>query len=329
MLTLIEKLIEGMDLTTQESEAAIHEILKGANPHQTAAFLALLRAKGETAEELLGMAQAMQGFMIPVSLGYPVLDIVGTGGDKANTINISTGASILAASCGVKIAKHGSRSASSLCGSADVLEALGVRFSSTPEEVSQQIAEMGFAFLFAPHFHPAMKEIKQIRSGLGLRTAFNVLGPILNPAGAEYQLIGVSHPELLELVAAVLQRLGTKRSLVFHGCGLDELSCMGPAQVLDVTAEGIRKFTLDPEALGLKKCSLEDLQGGDAKENAQKLQRLLKGEEEGAADTLILNAAVAIHLYGLAPSIEEGIVIARENLKNGNAYRLLERLQHA
>ncbi len=327
--TCLEKLIDGSDLSIEESQTVIREILRDAHPYQVAAFLALLRAKGETASELFGMALAMRERMIRVPIDYPTLDIVGTGGDGAHTINISTGASILAASCGVKIAKHGNRSVSSLCGSADVLEALGVNIHLAPEAIAERVDQTGFGFLYAPLFHPAMKKMREIRSKLGLRTAFHLLGPILNPAGAAYQMIGVSDPQFLHPVADVLLKLGTVRSFVFHGSGLDELSCVGAAHVLEVTPEGIQRLTLDPEALGLQRCSLEDLKGGTAQENAARLQSMFRGEKDAAAGTLILNAAAALHLYGIASSIEEGIATARENLNQGKAHALLEKLQHA
>lgn len=322
----IEKLIQREDLTPDEAENAIVEIVRQGNEHQAAAFLVLLRAKGETADEISGLVNGMKHFMIPVKADSPVLDIVGTGGDGAKTVNISTGASLLAASCGVKIGKHGNRSVSSLCGSADVLKEMGIAVGLSSEKVKENIEEKGFGFMFAPKYHPAMKRLVPVRQALKLRTAFNLLGPLLNPAKAEYQMIGVYDEKLLELMAGVLFKLGTKRSFIFHGCGLDELSCAGPSKVIEVTEKGLRHFTIDPNEFGLPKCSVEDLKGGDAKVNGKILRDVFKGKEGPVADTLVLNAGVAIYLYGLAETIQQGIDQARQSLKSGKALEFLENL---
>lgn len=320
----IEKLIDKRDLSQEESSAAMREIFHNADPHQISAFLVLMRAKGETLEELIGIVEAMRHLMIPVRCSSPVLDIVGTGGDGAKTVNISTGSSLLAASCGVKIAKHGNRSVSSLCGAADVLEVLGVEVSSSPEEVAASIERVGIGFMFAPRFHPALQTLAPIRKGLKIRTFFNIIGPLLNPASAQYQMIGVFHEELLDLVAQALYRLGTKHALVFHGCGLDELSCVGPARALEVTPKGMTPHIIDPQKLGLPLCSLEDLRGGNAQHNAALLLAAFGGKEGPIANTLALNAGVALFLYGLVSSYEEGIQLALKKLKEGAPLQLLK-----
>ena len=319
----IEKLINRENLTISEAEAAIEVILNGADPHQIAAFLVLLRAKKETADEILGIVKGMQKRMIELNISLPVLDIVGTGGDGANTINISTGAAILAASCGVKIAKHGNRAVSSQCGSADVLEALGVNINLSPAKIAQCIEKVGIGFCFAPNFHPAMKVIRDIRKNLSVPTCFNILGPLLNPARAKYLLIGVFNEELMNLMAEVILNIGIKKALVFCGNGLDELSCVGCAKVLEVTPSGIKSLILDPEVFGLARCTVEDLKGGTAKENAAILQDVFKGKIGPVANTLIFNAAVALYTCGIAISIEQAILHVKKSINDGKALELL------
>ncbi len=319
----IEKLIVRKDLTQEESSLCVHEICSDANFAQSAAFLALMRAKGETVEELYGSVDAMRSLMVRVSVSYPVLDIVGTGGDGMHTLNISTASAILAASCGVKVAKHGSRSSSSMTGSADVLEALGVNIDQTPEGVQSQIEKLGIAFMYAPNYHPAMKQLKQLRKDLSTRTFFNILGPLLNPANAQHLMLGVFSENLLETVAALLSQLGTKRSLVFHGSGLDEISCLGPSRVIEVAKGEMRSFILDPQDYGLKLCEKEELQGKDAQYNAKKMIEAFEGVESGFADTIVLNAGIACYLYGIAESYQEGIDLAKTALKEKRALHLL------
>jgi anthranilate phosphoribosyltransferase len=321
----IEKLLVQENLSIEESKSAIHEILASANSYQTAAFLMLMRAKGETVDELFGIIEGMRNLMVRVSVNCPVLDIVGTGGDGAHTLNISTASAILAASCGVKIAKHGNRSVSSLCGSADVLDILGVNIQATPEQIRRSIEEMGIGFMFAPQFHPTMQHLKEVRKGLGTRTLFNIIAPLLNPAEAQHLMLGVYHEDLLEIAAALLVRLNSSRSLVFHGCGLDELSCIGPSKVIEVSEKGVRRFILDPIEFGLNYCSLEDLKGKDARYNADKILEVFNGKDNPFADTIALNAGVAIYLYGKTASIMEGITIAKAHLKEKKAEELLVR----
>lgn len=318
----IEKLLIRENLSQEESEGSIREVLNGANSHQTAAFLMLMRAKGETVEELHGILDAMRSAMIRVRVSSPVLDIVGTGGDGMHTLNISTASAILAASCGVKIAKHGNRSVSSLAGSADVLEALRINIHMPPHQIASSIEEIGIGFMFAPNFHPALKTLKEIRKNLGTRTLFNILGPMLSPASAEHLMLGVFSEDLLEIVAELLSRLNQRRSFVFHGCGLDELSCVGPSKVIEVAKGEMRSFLLDPLEFGLKRCSIEELRGKDVQYNAKKIIEALEGVESAFADTIAFNAGVACYLYGIVDSIQEGIDLAKTQLKEKKALNL-------
>jgi len=320
---VLEKLLNSQNLTFTESRLAIDEILTDADPHQTAAFLALMRAKGESVEELSGVIAAMRSCMTQVPLSCPVLDIVGTGGDGAHTVNISTGAAILAAACGVKVAKHGNRSVSSQSGSADVLEALGIEIHKKPDEIKALIEEIGISFIFAPDYHPAMLKIKEVRKRLKVRTLFNLIGPLLNPASPDYLMIGVADPQHLKTIAQILLSQNVKRALVFHGAGLDELTTIGPAEILEVSEEGIKAFHLDPQELGFAPCAVDDLKGADAKTNAQLLIDVLSGKAGPIADTLILNAAVAVYLYGIAPTVKQAVQTVKECIQNNKAIEQL------
>lgn len=321
----IEQLMNRQHLSAQQSQAAIGHILTSPNRSQIAAFLALLRAKNETSQEIFGIANAMRASMVSVPVKKPVLDIVGTGGDGAHTVNISTGASILAASCGVPVAKHGNRSVSSRCGSADVLEALGINIQLGAEDVAACIEAVGIGFCFAPLFHPAMKHLKEIRTELGVATTFNIMGPLLNPARAEYCMIGVFREDLLERIADVLFHLKTKRSIVFHGAGLDEVSSLAPVKVIEISPKGQIAFELNPRDFGFATCELKDLQGGDAAENAAILRDAFEGKSSPVADTLIFNAGIALYLYGSVHSIKDGAEVARQQIESGQAKALLER----
>ena len=329
----IEKLIVGKNLSREEAMQAFVEIFNDVNPYQTSAFLSLMRAKGETPEEILGVVDAMRSSMVNLDLDFPVLDIVGTGGDCVNTINISTGAGILAASCGVKVAKHGNRSVSSKCGSADVLESLGVNIQCTPQKTAKCIEEVGFGFCFAPLFHPGLAKLKEVRKGLGIPTLFNILGPLLNPAAAEYLMIGVFNEGLVDLlsnVIAINYKLSTinciKKALVFHSSGLDELGCISPAAVIEVTPAGKKRCILDSSDYGFKRCKVEDLCGGTPDENANILKSVFDGKQGAVADTLIFNAAVALYVYGKSESIEQAVGAVKERIKNGEAGRTLKNL---
>eukprot|EP00245_Coleochaete_scutata_P008104 TRINITY_DN2410_c0_g1_i1.p1 TRINITY_DN2410_c0_g1~~TRINITY_DN2410_c0_g1_i1.p1 ORF type:complete len:364 (+),score=63.55 TRINITY_DN2410_c0_g1_i1:115-1092(+) len=307
-----------------QTEASLEALLAGSEAAQIAAFLVLLRAKGETADEIAGLARAMRRTSVLVEAGDDVLDIVGTGGDGANTVNISTGSCILAAACGAKVAKHGSRSVSSACGSADVLEALGVAVDLGPQGVARCVRETGVGFMFAPRYHPVMKIVSPVRKALKVRTAFNMLGPMLNPAQAPYALVGVFNQNTVSLMASSLQKLGMKRALVVHSEGLDEISPMGPADMLEVTQEGVRQFRVDPVDLGIPRCTIEDLRGGDKELNARLLRETLGGARGAISDALVLNAGVGLAASGVSKSVEDGVALAQEVPRSGNALRTLD-----
>lgn len=302
----MQKLIRGESLSSEETASMLLEIID--DPLKLAGFLMLLKKKGETADEILGIVQAMRGQMRTFDIDGPIVDIVGTGGDEAGTVNISTASALLAARCGAVVVKHGNRAVSSKCGSADVLEALGV-------DIHSQEMKGNFAFCFAPDYHPKIREVKEVRNALKTATVFNLIGPLLNPAGIDHLQIGVYNPDLVPKIAEVLFKLGTKRSLVYSGHGIDELSCIGRTEAQLVTETGIEPLLIDPKALGLEKCTLEDLLGADAKTNAA----LIKNPPQGLKDTLILNAGVALFLYGIASTIQEGVDIAKRKAQFQNA----------
>mmetsp|Transcript_8750 Transcript_8750/g.28878 ORF Transcript_8750/g.28878 Transcript_8750/m.28878 type:complete len:412 (-) Transcript_8750:89-1324(-) len=314
MQEVIEALVSGTDLTEEQTMSALEAVVTGGDAAQISAFLVLLRAKGETSAEVAGLARGMKNMSVKVHLkeGMKVVDIVGTGGDGIGSVNISTGASILCAAAGAKVAKHGNRSVSSLCGSADVLEALGVAVDIGPEGVARCVEEAGIGFMFAPRFHPAMAAVVPVRKALKVRTAFNILGPMLNPADAPYALVGVYGPSVSQLMAESLQRLGTKKALVVHSLGLDELTPMGIADVWEVTQDGVRQYEVEPLDFGIKRCEVEDLKGGDAQVNAQILMDTFAGQKGAVADALILNAGVALAACETAKDVPEGIAMAQE-----------------
>lgn len=249
---------------------------------------------------------------------------MGTGGDGIGSVNISTGATVIAAAAGARVAKHGNRSVSSLCGSADVLEALGVRVDLGPGGVARCIARAGVGFMFAPRYHPAMRAVVPVRRALRIRTVFNVLGPLLNPARASYALVGVYSPRISHLMADALERLGTKRALVVHSMGLDELTPLGPASIVEVSAGGKREYELDPIRLGIPRATIEDLKGGDAAMNAAILQDVFAGQQGPVADALNLNAGVALYAAGRVMNVEDGVAAAQEVQQQGRAAGVLE-----
>lgn len=325
----ISLLLAGADLGRERSRAVMGEIMRGeATPAQIGGFLVALRAKGETAEEIAGCAEAMREHVLPVRPSREdVVDVVGTGGDGARTFNISTTAAIVAAAAGAAVAKHGNRAVSSVSGSADVLEALGLRLEQPPERIAESIDRFGFGFMFAPAHHPAMRHAAPVRRELGTRTVFNLLGPLTNPAGARAGIFGVYAPELVRTVAEVLAALGARRAFVVHGAhGIDELSPAGPNAVCEVVDGAVRERTVDPLELGLPRCAPEELRGGTPEENARTARELLAGAPGGKRDAVLLNAAGAIAAAGHAADLREGLALAAEAVASGRAAERLEQL---
>lgn len=329
----IASLVAGNSLSESEATAAMDEIMTGsATPSQLGAFLVALRMKGETVDEVTGMARGMRhaGVHVPLSSHIHAVDTCGTGGDGADTFNVSTAAGLLVASLGQPVAKHGNRAASSRCGSADVLEALGVKLELGPEAVAQCIEKTGFGFMFAPTYHPAMRHVGPTRREIGVRTVFNILGPLTNPAGAQYQALGVANAALVPLMAHALLRLGCKRALVIHGMdGVDEFSLSGPTLVAEVRGESgdVVEYQVTPESVGLPERSREEIRGGDAAFNAALLRRTLSGEQTGApAEFVALNAGAALYVTGRAPSIADGVRQAQDALRAGRAVGTLDAL---
>jgi anthranilate phosphoribosyltransferase len=326
---VVAKLLDGHDLVRDEARAAMHTIMLGeATPAQIAGFLVALRAKGETADEIAGCAEAMREHMLRVHpTRKDVVDIVGTGGDGANTYNISTAAALVAAAAGAGIAKHGNRAASSASGAADVLEALDFRLELPPERIEQSIDELGFGFLFAQAHHPAMKHAAPVRRELATRTVFNVLGPLTNPAGARALVLGVYSPQLTRTLAEALVRLDADRAYVVHGAGgIDELSPCGPNLVCEVENGLVREYELDPRDLGVEPCDFSELRGGDPESNAAALRSVLAGADGGHRSAVVLNAAGGIAAAGHAEDLREGIERAREAIDSGAAAARLDEL---
>jgi anthranilate phosphoribosyltransferase len=327
---LIRKVADGQDLAPEEAHAAMTEIMEGqASPVQLASFLVALRMKGETVTEVTEFARVMREHAVRVSPSRrPLVDTCGTGGDVLKTFNVSTAAAFVAAGAGAAIAKHGNRSVSSKCGSADVLEALGIRIERSAEEVARCVDEIGIGFMFAPAFHPAMKHAMPVRRELGLRTVFNALGPLTNPAGAEAQVIGVYSASLTTLHAGVLRNLGCRRAFVVHGLdGLDELSTVGKTQVAELRDGQVSTYELAPEDLGLRRSSAEEIAGGGSQENAEMLVGVLEGRNGPRRDIVLLNAAAAIAAGGLAGTLAEGLAAAAEAVDSGAALAKLDKLR--
>ncbi len=330
MKEFIAKLVEGVHLSEDEAEQAMNLIMEGeATPAQIGSFLTALRMKGETVEEITGSARAMRAraTRVPHHQGF-VVDTCGTGGDGAGTFNISTAAAFVVAGAGVPVAKHGNRSVSSRTGSADVLEALGVNLELSPEEVGRCLDEVGIGFLFALRLHLSMKHAAAPRREMGIRTIFNILGPLTNPAGAQAQVMGVYSASLTEPVARALVRLGTKRSLVVHGAGgLDEISLSGPTVISDATAAGVVTSTIYPEDMGLERAPNAALLGGDAPYNAGVITAVLTGEKGPRRDVVLANAAAALVAAGRAVDLQAGVALAAESIDSGQAMAKLEALR--
>ena len=325
----IARVADGRDLTRDEAREVMGVVMSGeATPAQIGGLLVGLRAKGETAEEIAGFAEAMTAHVVPVTpTRAPLVDVVGTGGDGAGTFNISTTAALVAAGAGAAVAKHGNRAASSACGSADVLELLGIALEQPPERIARSIDEHGFGFMFARVHHPAMRHAAPVRQELGTRTVFNVLGPLANPAGARDGVFGVYSSSLARTFAETLAGLGARRALVVHGDGgLDELSPSGPSLVVEVDAGEIREWELDPRSLGIYPSPPAEIQGGDARANAEAVRRVLEGERSGRRDAVVLNAGAAILAAGLVDDLGEGVEAAAAALDSGAAAATLERL---
>ena len=340
IIEAIRKVVDRQDLSTEEAFAVMDEVMSGkATDAQIAAFLTALRMKGETVQELTGFARVMREKVSPVRTKARVpaamsgtdremlVDTAGTGGDASGTFNVSTATAFVVAGAGVPVAKHGNRSVSSMCGSADVVEALGVNLDLPPERVGRCIDEVGLGFCYAPLLHKAMKYVMLARREIRIRTAFNILGPLTNPAKATGQIIGVYDGRLCERMAHVLNELGTVRAFIVHGAdGLDEISNTGESIVAEVRDHQVRVSTVRPEDFGLPRCTLADLQGGSVAENAEIIRRILKGERGPKRDIVVLNAGAAIAAGGKAPDIAGGVRLALESIDSGAALQKLERL---
>jgi anthranilate phosphoribosyltransferase len=329
----IERLADRVDLTAAEAERVFDRFMDGSAPEtQMAAVLMGLRAKGVTPAEIAGGVRALQKAMVRVAAAEPavLVDTAGTGGGRVTTFNISTAAALVAAGAGVRVAKHGNRSFTSRSGSADVLEALGVRIDLTPERMSEVLEEVGIVFMFAPLLHPAMRHVGPVRRALGITTVMNVLGPLTNPAGARCQVVGVADPELLDLVVEALAELGHVRALVAHGDpGMDEISAVGATRLAELSEGKVRSLALHPEEVGVDPVRVEELRGGEPSENADIIVRVLSGERSAYRAATVLNASAAIWVGGAVESLAAGVELARESIDSGRARDALERLRSA
>jgi anthranilate phosphoribosyltransferase len=325
----IQMSLDGHDLGRERAREVMGEIMRGeATPAQIGAFLVAFRAKGETAEEIAGCAEAMREHVLPVRPKRDdLVDTAGTGGDGARTVNISTAAGIVAAAAGAAVAKHGNRAVSSASGSADVLEAMGFRLDLPADRIAQSIDELGFGFMFAPLHHPAMSHAAPVRREVATRTVFNVLGPLTNPAGARSQVVGVYAPDLVRTLAEVLAHLGARRAFVVHGAyGIDELSPAGPNLVCEVVDGSVHERTIDPAELGIARCDPDELLGGNPDENAKAIREIFRGAGGGRRDAVLLNAAGAIAAGGQAADLAEGLELARTAIDSGAATERLDEL---
>ena len=329
IVAAITAVADGRSLTRDEAREVMGVVMRGeATPAQIGGLLIGLRAKGETVDEITGFAEAMREHVLPVSpTRTPLVDVVGTGGDGAGTFNISTVAGVVAAAAGAAVAKHGNRAASSACGSADVLEELGLVLELPPERIALSIDDLGFGFMFARAHHPAMRHAAPVRQELGTRTVFNVLGPLANPAGARDGVFGVYSADLARTYAEALAGLGARRAFVVHGSGgIDELIPYAPSLVVEVVDGTIRESELDPRDLGLERSDPTELRGGSPSENADAIRRVLEGEQSGRRDAVVLNAAGALVAAGLVDDLADGIGAAARAVDSGDAGATLERI---
>ncbi len=327
----IAELVEGRNLSQEDAAQVMNEIMEGeATPAQIGAFITALRIKGETVAEITGMAQTMRSNSLKVEAevcGESLVDTAGTGGDGQDTMNVSTAAAVVAAAAGAKVAKHGNRGASSVCGSADILEASGVKVDVDPEGVKRCIEEIGIGFMFAPIFHPAMRHAVAPRREIGIRTVFNILGPLTNPASAGSQVLGVADPSYGDKMARVLGRLGTERAMVVHGeDGMDELSITGLTQVWELSGGQVNSYSITPEDAGLKPASLDDISGGSLERNLELFNSVLQGVPGPVQDVVALNAAATLMVAGKADDLRSGVSMAREAINSGAAKEKLEAL---
>jgi anthranilate phosphoribosyltransferase len=324
----IDAVASGEDLSADRAQSVLREIMSGGvDEAQTAAFLIALRTKGETVDELVGLARTMREMAARVDVpGDNLLDTAGTGGGATPTFNVSTTAALVAAAAGSRVAKHGNRSATSLCGSADVLEALGARIDLDPGAIAQCIDEVGFGFMFAPRHHQATKHVVPVRKALGVRTIFNFLGPLTNPAGATYQLLGVGDPAFVEMVAGALLQLGAKRAAVVAGAdGMDEVSIVAETVLLEVTPDGVTSHTISPERVGLERAEAPSVRGGTPDQNAAITRAVLDGEPGPRRALVVMNAGAALFVNARVPGFEEGVRLAEETIDSGAALDTLER----
>jgi anthranilate phosphoribosyltransferase/anthranilate synthase/phosphoribosyltransferase len=322
------RIAAGTDLDREAAHAAMSEVMHGrATEAQVSAFIVSMRMKGESVDEMTGFVEAMREVAVKVDVGIPVVDTVGTGGDRSGTFNISTTAGFIAAGAGVAIAKHGNRSASSKCGSADVLEALGIRIDLEPEATATLVREEGFGFFFAPLYHPSMRYAAPVRGQLGIPTVFNFLGPLANPAGATRQAVGVSDAGMAEKMIGVLKNLGSEYAFVFYGeDGLDELTTTGPSYIYRLRHGEVTHAEFTPEDFGVERGTLDDLKGGDAETNAAITRGILNGESGPTRDIAVINAAPALVVAGLAHGFEDAVVRAAEAIDSGAGGRVLDRV---
>lgn len=328
MKQYLETVLAGGNLSFDEATALMNRVMTGEYADiEIAGLLVALRAKGETADEVAGFTKAMREQMVKVPVSVAAIDMCGTGGDAKGTFNISTAATFVVAGAGQPVAKHGNRSITSKSGSADVLAALGIDIGLAPDAVGRAIDEIGLGFMFAPAFHPAMKYVMPARKTLGIRTVFNILGPLCNPAGVKAQLVGVFHPDLTELMGSVLMKLGSTSALLVHGSdGLDEISTTAPTSFTRLVNGKLQSGTIDADQLGIAKTTLGNLQGGTPEESAALIRNILGGQKGPMRDIVLLNAAAGLMVGGKAGDLQGGIALATESIDSGSASEVLTRL---